>query len=99
MSERHDPTPLFAPSAEQLDDWRIELTKDMAEVKTMLKTLVGNGQPGKIAIMETRIGSLETAKNRLAGGRCHLGGGGLYDARGLYPEQPLMARTRKYALG
>jgi hypothetical protein len=61
------PQPSFAPSAEQLDDWRIGLTADMSEVKTMLKTLCGNGQPGTIGKLETRVSALEKAKNQLAG--------------------------------
>ena len=67
MSEHHTPVSPFAPSAEQLDVWRIELTADMAEVKTMLHTLCGNGQPGTISKLESRVSSLETWKNRIAG--------------------------------
>lgn len=71
MPCHHEP---FAPSSEQLDDWRMELTSDMAEVKTLLKTLVGNGQPGVIARMDERTAdldvrttSLERSRNQLAG--------------------------------
>ena len=66
MIEHHSPAP-FSPSPERLDDWRISLTTDMAEVKTLLHALVGNGQPGTISKLETRVSALEKAKNQLAG--------------------------------
>ena len=57
----------YTPSPDQIDDWRIALTADMSEVKTLLHGLVGNGQPGTIGKLEARVSVLETTKNQLAG--------------------------------
>jgi hypothetical protein len=62
----NNPAP-FAPSPEQLDDWRISLTSDMAEVKTLLHGLCGNGQPGTIQKLDTRVTTLETFTNQIVG--------------------------------
>ena len=85
MPEHRAPThqPSFAPSAEQLDDWRIGLTSDMAEVKTMLHTLCGNGQPGTISKLETRVSALERVKNQMAGAIAVVSAVGGYFIHGL----------------
>ena len=68
MSDHNSSTQAyFAPSSDQLDDWRIGLTSDMAEVKTMLKQICGNGQPGTLGKLETRVSALERVKNQMAG--------------------------------
>jgi hypothetical protein len=88
MPEHQAPKPQssFAPSSEQLDDWRIGLTTDMSEVKTMLKALVGNGQPGVIDKLETRVTALERVKNQMAGAIAVVSAVGGYFIHGLFAK-------------
>jgi hypothetical protein len=71
MSEHRESSSPFAPTNAQLDDWRMSITSDIAEVKTSLdvlvKTLMGNGQPGALSKIDRRLAALESAKNKLAG--------------------------------
>ncbi len=67
MSEHHTVSSPFTPSPESLDEWRMALTSDMSEVKTMLHTLCGNGQPGTVGKLEVRVSALERARDYMAG--------------------------------
>ena len=81
MNVPSDEQMLFSVSAAALDDWRISTTADLAEIKAMMRSLIGNGHPGRITVLESRVSSLEVAKNRFAGALGVIAAAGGYVAR------------------
>ncbi len=43
------------PNLENLSPFEAHTVKELAELKTDMKSLVGNGQPGRVAILEGRV--------------------------------------------
>lgn len=52
---------------ETVTAWQLETAERIARAETTLHPIVGNGQPGKLATMDTRITSLERTKWKWAG--------------------------------
>lgn len=50
-----------------MTDFEAQVLADLSVLKTQMKDLVGNGQPGRIAQMEARLQQHEGAVQRLKG--------------------------------
>ena len=61
-----------------LDDHRTESVQRLTALETQLSSIVGNGQPGRLTILETKIGALEHWKHTTTG--IYLGISGLVSA-------------------
>lgn len=57
-----------------MTDFETQCLADLAVLKTQMKDLVGNGQPGRLTRLEGRIGDHEQAMQRLKGAAAALGG-------------------------
>lgn len=47
--------------------WQQETGERVAAVETSLKPVLGNGQPGRLAVVESRLGELEKTQWKQAG--------------------------------
>jgi len=57
-----------------MTDFEAQVLADLCVLKTQMKEIVGNGQPGRLAQLETRIQAHEQAVQRLKGIAAALGG-------------------------
>lgn len=51
----------------QMLQHQIDVKTELATLSTQMQSLVGNGQPGRIGKLETKLEDLETFKNRAIG--------------------------------
>ena len=56
-----------------MTDFEAEVLASLTELRTQMKKLLGNGQPGRLARLEGRIDSHERAVQRLRGAAGALG--------------------------
>ena len=56
-----------------MTDFEAAVLADLAILKTQMKELLGNGQPGRLARLEGRIDSHERSVQRLKGAAATLG--------------------------
>ncbi|HEY5055708.1 MAG TPA: hypothetical protein VII58_06080 [Acidobacteriaceae bacterium] len=56
-----------------MTDFEAQVLADLAILKTQMKDLVGNGQPGRLTRVESRISDHERAVQRLKGAAGALG--------------------------
>jgi hypothetical protein len=47
-----------------MNDFEKQVLEDLAELKTQMKALLGNGHPGRIAVLERRVERHETFVQR-----------------------------------
>jgi hypothetical protein len=57
-----------------MTDFEARVLADLCVLKTQMKEIVGNGQPGRLAQLETRIQSHEQTVQRLKGIAAAFGG-------------------------
>jgi hypothetical protein len=50
-----------------MSEFERQVLADLAELKTQMKALLGNGQPGRIALLERRVERHETVIQRAGG--------------------------------
>lgn len=50
-----------------MNDFEKQILADLATLKSQMKTLLGNGQPGRLRQLEQRVEKTETFVQRLAG--------------------------------
>lgn len=55
------------PELGNLSPFEAHAVKELAELKTDMKSLVGNGQPGRVAVLEKRMLKLVIAIVAIAG--------------------------------
>jgi hypothetical protein len=56
-----------------MTDFEVEVLASLTELKTQMKELLGNGQPGRLARLEGRIDAHERTVQRLKGAAATLG--------------------------
>jgi hypothetical protein len=50
-----------------MSEFEKRVLEDLAELKTQMKSLLGNGQPGRIALLERRVERHDTLIQRAGG--------------------------------
>ena len=56
-----------------MTDFETTVLEDLATLKSEMKALVGNGQPGRLRLLESKVEEHETTVQRVAGSGVVLG--------------------------
>jgi hypothetical protein len=67
MSKPERACPLGSGLPICLSDFELQVLADLAELKTQMRVVVGNGQPGRIQKLEARVEKHEALVQRAAG--------------------------------
>lgn len=67
MSKPERSCPLGSGLPICLSDFEAQVLADLAELKTQMRALVGNGQPGRLQKLEARVDKHEALVQRAAG--------------------------------
>ena len=54
--------------AEHTSGFEKEVLESLTELRTNMKSLIGNGQPGRMGLLENRVGKIERWMWGIAGG-------------------------------